>query len=80
VQGADGAEDGLASEHYRWIGIGVLLIAAPTFGSDSARRWIIAVAAVAYGCSAAGNAMASRGRHFGWMLMSPVVVLSLVGL
>ena len=28
-----------------WIVIGVLLIAAPTFGSDSARRWIIALAA-----------------------------------
>ena len=63
-----------------WIVIGVLLIAAPTFGSDSARRWIIALAAVAYGYAAVGNAVASRGRHFGWMLLSLVVVLSLVGL
>ena len=29
-----------------WIGIGVLLIAAPTFGSQAARRWVIAVAVV----------------------------------
>src|SRR5579871_5920552 len=62
-----------------WIGFGVLLIAAPAFGSESARRWIIAVAAVAYGYAAFGNAVASRGRHIGWMVMSLVVVLSLAG-
>ena len=63
-----------------WIAIAVLLIAAPTFGSESARRSIIAVAAVAYGYGVVGNAVASRGRYIGWMLMSLVIVLSLVGL
>jgi hypothetical protein len=63
-----------------WIAIGVLLIAAPTFGSESARRWIVAVAVLAYGYAAVGNAVVSRGRHIGWMLMSLVVVLLLVGL
>ena len=62
-----------------WIGIGVLLIAAPAFGSESARRWIIAVAALSYSYAAIGNAVANRGRHVGWMLMSLVVALSLVG-
>jgi hypothetical protein len=63
-----------------WIAFGVLLIAAPTFGSESARRWIVVVAIVAYGYATVGNALASRGRHVGWMLMSLVIVLSLVGL
>ena len=32
-----------------WIAIGVLLIATPALGSETARRWIIAVAVVMYG-------------------------------
>jgi hypothetical protein len=63
-----------------WIGIAVLLIAAPWLGSPSARHWIVAVAVVIYGYAAVGNAVASRGRHVGWMLMSCVVALTLAGL
>jgi len=62
-----------------WIGIGVLLIAAPTFGSQAARRWVIAVAVVVYAYAAVGNAMATRGRHIGWVLMVVVMVLALMG-
>lgn len=63
-----------------WICIGALLIAAPALGSETARRWIIAAAVVAYGYAAIGNAVASRGRHVGWCLMSTVVGLALIGL
>jgi len=63
-----------------WIAIGLLLIAAPSFGSQVARRWIIAAAVVAYGFAAVGNDVASRGRHFGWCLMSGVIALALLGL
>ena len=63
-----------------WIGIGLLLIAAPSFGSQIARQWVIAVAVVVYGFAAVGNAVASRGRHFGWCLMSGVIALALMGL
>jgi hypothetical protein len=63
-----------------WIGLGVLLIAAPALGSEGARRWIIAVAVVVYGYGATGNFVATRGRHFGWCLMVGVVVLALLGL
>jgi hypothetical protein len=63
-----------------WIGIGILLIAVPAFGSESARRWIVTVAVIAYGYGAVGNAVATRGRHFGWCLMGCVVVLALMGL
>jgi hypothetical protein len=63
-----------------WIAIGVLLMAAPWLGSQAARQWIVAVAVVVYGCAAAGNAAATRGRHPGWILMSCVVALALAGL
>ena len=62
-----------------WIGIGVLLIAAPWLGA-AARPWIIAVAVLIYGYAAVGNAVATRGRHAGWMLMSCIVALTLTGL
>jgi hypothetical protein len=63
-----------------WIGIGVLLIAAPALGSESARRWVIAVAVVVYGYGAVGNAVVTRGRHVGWCLMGIVIALALMGL
>jgi len=63
-----------------WIGGGVLLVAAPSFGADSARYWLVGVLAAVYGSAAIGNAIASRGRHFGWMVLSAVVVLALVGI
>jgi len=63
-----------------WIGIGLLLIAAPSLDSQVARQWVIAVAVVVYGYAAVGNAVATRGRHVGWCLMSGVIALALVGL
>ncbi|MEP9400132.1 hypothetical protein [Mesorhizobium sp. KR2-14] len=61
-----------------WVGIGMLLIAAPTF-EDLAREWIAAIAIVVYGYAAIGNATVTRLRHIGWLLMTTVVGLSLVG-
>ena len=62
-----------------WIGIGVLLMAAPGFGSQTARHWIVAVAILVYGYAAVGNAIVNRGRHIGWMLMAAVVALLILG-
>lgn len=62
-----------------WIAMGALLMAAPRFGSETARQWVVAVAVVIYGYAAIGNAMVSRGRHAGWCLMLLVVALALVG-
>jgi len=62
-----------------WIAVGVLLIATPALGSQQLRPWIIAVAVVVYGYAAIGNALATRGRHFGWVLMGGVVALALAG-
>jgi hypothetical protein len=63
-----------------WIGMGVLLIAAPALGSQAARQWVIAVAVVVYGYAGVGNAVVTRGRHWGWCLMIAVVALALMGL
>jgi len=62
-----------------WIGGGVLLIAAPWMQSEPARHWIIVTIAMVYGVGALANAWWSRGRHFGWMALSGVIVLALVG-
>jgi len=63
-----------------WIALGVLLIAAPALGSQTARQWVIAIAVVVYGYAGLGNAVATRGRHVGWCLMAGVVALALMGL
>jgi hypothetical protein len=62
-----------------WIGIGVLLMAAPAFGSETARHWIAAVALLVYGYATVGNAIANRGRHIGWVIMAAVVALVIIG-
>ena len=63
-----------------WIGVGVLLIVAPGFGSPVARNWVVAVAVAVYAYAAIANAVATRGRHIGWILMTCAVALALMGL
>jgi hypothetical protein len=62
-----------------WICGGVLLIAAPSMASTPARHCIIATVAAMYGFGIVGNAWIFRGRHFGWMALSAVVVLAAAG-
>ncbi len=62
-----------------WAAGGVLLIATPYVAAPAARPWIVGAMCASYVFGAAGNAIASRGRHFGWMLMSAVVALALAG-
>jgi hypothetical protein len=62
-----------------WIGGGVLLIAAPLMGSEPARHWIVVTLACVFGFGALANAIATRGRHFGWMALGAVVVLAVAG-
>jgi hypothetical protein len=62
-----------------WIGSGVLLIATPAMGSEAARHWIVITAACLFAFSAVGNALGTRGKHFGWMVLSVVTVLALAG-
>ena len=62
-----------------WIGGGVLLIAAPLMASELARHWIVVTLASVFGFGALGNAWATRGRHFGWMVLSAVVAMAVAG-
>lgn len=62
-----------------WVGGGVLLLAAPWMGSEPARHWIVITLAAVFGFAAFANAWATRGRHFGWMALSAVVLMSLAG-
>jgi len=63
-----------------WIGLGVLLIAAPSLGTPHAREWVVSVAVVVYAYGALGNALATRSLHAGWILMTCVIGLALAGL
>jgi hypothetical protein len=62
-----------------WIGGAVLLIAAPSMGSESARHWIIITVIAIYSFAAIANAWWSRGRAIGWKALSVVVALAVVG-
>ena len=62
-----------------WIGGGALLLAAPLMASEPARHWIVATLACVFGFGAVANALATRGRHFGWMALSAVVALAVAG-
>jgi hypothetical protein len=62
-----------------WIAMGVLLVVAPTLGSQAARQWIVAAAVVVLGYATVGNAIVTRGRHVGCWAMAGVVALALLG-
>jgi hypothetical protein len=62
-----------------WCCAGVLLIAAPSFDSETARRWIVFDAVVVLGSAAVANAWCFKGRHFGWIALGLAAGLSIVG-
>jgi len=62
-----------------WIGGGVLLLAAPSLGSESARHWIVITVIAIYAFAAVANAWWSRGRGFGWKALTAVVALAVAG-
>lgn len=62
-----------------WIGGGVLLLVAPSLGSESARHWIVVTTIAIYTFAVAANCWWSRGRDFGWKALGVVVVLAVAG-
>jgi hypothetical protein len=62
-----------------WAALAVLLIAAPSMDSPAARSWIVSAAIVVFGSAAVANAWATRGRFFGWALLTAVVGLAVAG-
>src|ERR1700730_15636281 len=62
-----------------WVGGGALLVAAPLGGAEPARQWIVVTLALVFAFAALANALATRGRHFGWMALSAVVAMAVAG-
>src|SRR5262249_4065101 len=62
-----------------WAAVAILLIAAPSMGSPAARYWIVGAAVVVFGFAAIANAWATRGRFFGWAVLTAVVGLAVAG-
>lgn len=62
-----------------WIVGGVLLIAAPSMASDAARHCIVVTLAILFAFSAVGNAVGTRGKHFGWMVLGTVAAMAVAG-
>jgi hypothetical protein len=62
-----------------WLSSGVLLFVTPQLASDPVRHWIVATAAATYGFAAVANAIATRGKHVGWVALTAVTALALVG-
>ncbi len=62
-----------------WIAGGVLLVAAPSMQSDTARHWIVVTMVMTYLAAAIGNAIAMRGRHVGWVAMAAVCAFAVAG-
>lgn len=63
-----------------WAAVAVLLLAAPAMGSPAARHSIVGAAVVVFGFAAIANAWATRGRFFGWAVLTAVVALAIAGL
>ncbi|MGB3490269.1 MAG: hypothetical protein WBA37_12750 [Xanthobacteraceae bacterium] len=62
-----------------WIAGGALLIATPYFESQTARHWIVATMAANYLFATLVNAWATRGRHFGWIMLGAVSAFAIAG-
>ena len=62
-----------------WIGIGILLIVSPGFGSQSARTSIAISAFLVLGSAAIGAWLLKR-RHSGWVLLAAAASLELAGM
>ncbi|XUM23564.1 hypothetical protein ACRAVF_09770 [Bradyrhizobium oligotrophicum S58] len=62
-----------------WIGCGVLLAAAPRMASEPARHWTVVTVIAVFAFAAGANALATRARHFGWIMLAGVVILAIAG-
>ncbi len=63
---------------YWFIG-GAVLIAAPFYLSEEDRRVAALLVGALYLSGAVGNFWGTRGRHFGWILLSVAVVFTWLG-
>lgn len=62
-----------------WVAMGILLIVAAGFESPEARRSVIISSIVVYLTGAVGNAITTKGRHFGWAVLALAIGLLIAG-
>lgn len=63
-----------------WLVGGILLIAAASWKSQTARNWIVAVYGIMFAFFAVGNFAMSGGKtSFGWISLALVVILAVIG-
>jgi hypothetical protein len=62
-----------------WICGGILLMAAPSTASVSARHWIVVTMCAMYCFGMIGNFWVFRGRHFGWAALGAVIAMAAAG-
>lgn len=61
-----------------WFVVGILLIVSAGFPAG-ARRSIILAVIVIYLAGAVGNAVLTRGKHFGWFVLTVAIALAATG-
>lgn len=62
-----------------WFFGGLALALAPFLATPAVQSCIVFAVAAMYLVGAAANFIASRGRHFGWVALSAIAILALVG-
>ncbi|MGB0907157.1 MAG: hypothetical protein ACPGVT_06665 [Maricaulaceae bacterium] len=62
-----------------WFLAGVALLIAPTQFSPDVAKFAVYLAAFIFASSSLANLWATRGRHFGWVLLAVATGLTLLG-
>lgn len=63
-----------------WIVGGVLFVAAPFSPNSSAHMWTVFAFMPLFGFGSLVNLWFTKGRHFGWVMLAAIVILSLLSL
>lgn len=63
-----------------WGVASLLLLAVPTYIPSTARPIVVTSIAAVYTSGSIGNLWATRGRHFGWILLALAAVMTLAGI
>jgi hypothetical protein len=62
-----------------WIAASLVIATSPLWAEGDTLRIVVAAACAPIAWCAAANAVVTRGRHFGWMVLAGVVVLAGAG-
>ncbi|MEM8937476.1 MAG: hypothetical protein AAGC77_13840 [Pseudomonadota bacterium] len=63
-----------------WALASALLLAVPTYIPDALRPVVVGGVAAVYASGSLGNLWATRGKHFGWVLLAVCTGLALAGM